>query len=156
MKRSLLNLLAALSLLPCAWTVVASVTAMRAGGQSLSGYDVFEPLGPPHRFGWAETPAYPPPPPAFNFAGFRVQRGYRAEYTIQPGRVYTVPFWFMALVFGVAPGLWLRVRWQEWRRARRHRRWEGGVCPECGYDLRATPGRCPECGMEGTGGPLPA
>ena len=30
-----------------------------------------------------------------------------------------------------------------WRRRRtRH----AGTCPECGYDLRATPGRCPECG----------
>jgi hypothetical protein len=28
---------------------------------------------------------------------------------------------------------------------RQHRR-ANGLCPECGYDLRATPGRCPECG----------
>jgi hypothetical protein len=34
------------------------------------------------------------------------------------------------------------------RAGRAKSRLERGECPECGYDLRATPARCPECGWD--------
>ena len=51
-----------------------------------------------------------------------------------------LPAWFVLLVpmtYLLAIG---------WGRARKRRRRAAGLCPACGYDLRATPGRCPECG----------
>jgi hypothetical protein len=51
-----------------------------------------------------------------------------------------VSHWLAAMVLLVPPMLWL----SRFRQARRTRR--RGLCPSCGYDLRATPGRCPECG----------
>ena len=55
-------------------------------------------------------------------------------------RVIGVPYWAM---FAVAAGLSRHF----WRK--RHRAYRVGLCGECGYDLRATPGRCPECGTSG-------
>jgi hypothetical protein len=52
-----------------------------------------------------------------------------------------VPHWLPTILFALAPTYWLL---GPRRRERRRRRL--GLCLNCGYDLRATPGRCPECG----------
>ncbi len=55
-------------------------------------------------------------------------------------REFDLPMGYLMLGFGLAPALWLK------RRRMRDRRLATGLCAQCGYDLRATPGRCPECG----------
>jgi hypothetical protein len=61
-------------------------------------------------------------------------------YEIPSYRLIAVPFWAIALL-ATMPLAW------PWVAARRRRgRISGQLCPECGYDLRATPDRCPECG----------
>jgi hypothetical protein len=51
-----------------------------------------------------------------------------------------IPHWFLT-AFALAP---FGLIWRAMRRARR--RTQAGLCPVCGYDLRASPDRCPECG----------
>ncbi len=58
-----------------------------------------------------------------------------------------VPYWALLLLAALAPALWVR----SWLKVRR--REVSGLCPRCGYDLRAAPEaigallpRCPECG----------
>ena len=77
-----------------------------------------------------------------NWAGARYRAGRLA---LERLRQWAVPIWMLAAVLAPA-GVWsalrLRRRWQSWS-------WRGGNrCPDCGYDLRATPERCPECGRE--------
>ena len=66
-----------------------------------------------------------------------------ARYTLTAGTRYALPLW-PAVLIGATAG-WVLIR-PAWRRRRGRARAARGLCPACGYDLRATPGRCPECG----------
>ena len=58
-------------------------------------------------------------------------------------RQLILPYWFLVLLGLPVSLLWARAN-------RRSRRWaRRGLCPGCGYDVRASPGRCPECGRGG-------
>jgi len=60
---------------------------------------------------------------------------------------YSVRYWMLALAAGLLPSAWLTFRLPPILRQRvRSQRQERRQCPNCGYDLRATPDRCPECG----------
>jgi hypothetical protein len=75
------------------------------------------------------------------FAGFTMYGG--RDLPLGAGtaiywHVWAVPYWFLIALTSVLPFIWAGKRLR-----RRHR---SGLCPTCGYDLRATPDRCPECG----------
>jgi hypothetical protein len=55
----------------------------------------------------------------------------------------TTPFWLLVLLSLIPPALWLAAR-----RRRQRLAIAAGMCPQCGYDLRASPDRCPECGTQ--------
>ena len=74
--------------------------------------------------------------------GFRYEDKTTSLWTAYTDRTraVVVPLWVGVAVFGALPARALRHRLRGLRKANK------GLCPTCGYDLRATPGRCPECG----------
>jgi hypothetical protein len=63
----------------------------------------------------------------------------------QVGWSLVVPHWAVVLALAVLPAAWIWRRHRAGLPARRRRR---GLCPACGYDVRATPDLCPECGHQ--------
>ena len=67
------------------------------------------------------------------------------------GAMQTDGAWFVMLVVPVWLWITLALPWPlAWllHRLRLRRRGRMGLCPGCGYDLRASTGRCSECGRE--------
>ena len=57
-----------------------------------------------------------------------------------PFVAYAVPYWPLAAILAIPTAR------AAWRLVLRRRRARNGLCPGCGYDLRASEGACPECG----------
>lgn len=55
----------------------------------------------------------------------------------------TIPTYMLALLTALLPTVWISIAWRQERVRNRTKR---GLCPRCGYDLRASPERYPECG----------
>ena len=60
--------------------------------------------------------------------------------------------WWVPLIL-IQPAAGATLPWMFVLRSRSKRqREESGLCPACGYDMRATPERCSECGIGKQGG----
>ena len=72
-------------------------------------------------------------------------RGIRTPPGTLTRRFWYLPMWAAFILTSAPAFLLLRPRLAVRRRRSR------GLCPRCGYDLRATPDRCPECGNKAAG-----
>jgi hypothetical protein len=112
--------------------------------------------GPERLSGWYRTRGRPRSTLASNSwdwhgAGFALRRarvqdlgaGIPASVTGRYAAV-VIPAWFLATLTAAQPAVWVTRRL---RLRRKRQRTLKGLCPRCGYDLRATPKRCPECGV---------
>jgi hypothetical protein len=180
MKHRLFNLMTALSLLLCVavvavWVrsrfhydiltwrrcdergkVVNPVVATTRGRVELIWRVVYHSSNPPSSRWLYNSTGRP------GRGGFRDPDGVRASYDdvrwIRFQRQHPLPsnfyfseyrlvlrLWYVALLAALLPAYWL------YRKVQRRGLEEAGRCGDCGYDLRATPGRCPECGAEVAG-----
>jgi hypothetical protein len=124
----------------------------RANGQERQGAAYY--FGPENRWHRAQpyAPNSPPsdpmpnsrPPhyPAMLFnLGFFAGNAFPQLPKNMVDRTLVFPHRFATVLLALLPA----ARLARWLRTKRRR--TRGLCPSCGYDLRATPDRCPECGL---------
>jgi hypothetical protein len=75
----------------------------------------------------------------FGYARWFPMPQTRTMATFDKGDQYYMTW---AITFATPPFLLFLL----WAIRREARSLDPSLCPKCGYDLRATPGRCPECG----------
>ena len=173
-RRGLYNLAAVFSLMLCVATVVIWVASYFAtpqwsmwhGRMGQAGFGAWrgtfwcgtsEPLDiPPEATDMAWANARPMKKSSWGGFGYQSgedvslvnlaahgTRGFVSRYDHVFGVMF--PAWAVVLVTGLLPAKRMP-RWISALRARQ--RGARGLCPGCGYDLRATPERCPECGRD--------
>ena len=91
-----------------------------------------------HRFSFPAETSSPKGTLAYRL-GFQLERLGRGPQ-FERHWYLGAPHWIVAAVFAVLPAARVTAAWRRRLRSRR------GLCPSCGYDLRASAGRCPECG----------
>src|SRR5262249_32000783 len=149
-RRRLFTILAAISLLLCLATAglwVRSYVSFDLWSQDTGYTPQFVLLLNRGTVAIAKTRIWPSLAAFYHQSGSAL-RSSQAPWLIRFSQFWVVvPLWLPVLLFAIAPTCWLFSHPHR-RRAKRLRL---GLCPRCGYDLRATPDRCPECGTVARG-----
>lgn len=140
MTRRLFNLLTGISLLLCVatvafWLLTQNTTPNNRVTIDISAMDRYRLYSVRGALILEDFPA----PITFNQSDSAAAR--LAKY-VSGRRAIRIPYWLIALFAVIAPSIWLA----RLKRRRERDRLHAGLCPTCGYDLRATPDFCPECG----------